>query len=492
MAGTDFLSGEPVEGELLADRLAKGSLSLGEVLGYAIEIGGILQTVHARGRVHGSVSPGSIVLTKSGARVLRPVERIRGEPSDERTDILAFGVLLRRMAHGSETPATLECVIASLTAEDPARRRQRLQTAATELRLISSSLTRATWVRHRQLRRTAKAKAAQAMPRKVPARLRGGLVGIAVTALFTLAASAIAAAVLLEHKPDSRAFKFTVAPPEHTSYAGAPAVSPDGRYLAFSAVGTDGGRMLWLRSLDALHALMILGTEGGSDPFWSPDSQSIGFFANHSLRRVRVTGELPQTICAADGLRGGGAWNSDGTIVFAPGMANGLYRVPADGGTPEPFLHPDSAKGERSLLWPKFLPDGKRLVFFELTERPETTGVYTAVLGSGERRMLFRSEANAVLAAAAAPARSRHVYLLFLKEGSLTGQAFSASRLNLEGEPVTLADDIDMVKSLSLMPVSASNNGVLAYQSATRMGPAPSPESSPITIVTNWIEKQKN
>ena len=74
-------------------------------------------------------------------------------------------------------------------------------------------------------------------------------------------------------------------------------VSPDGRYLTFSAVGPEGKRMLWLRPLDALHATVILGSEGASAPFWSPNSQSIAFFGGKYLKKVKTTGGAPENIC---------------------------------------------------------------------------------------------------------------------------------------------------------------------------------------------------
>ena len=103
-----------------------------------------------------------------------------------------------------------------------------------------------------------------------------------------LAAMAVAAALYLTRRPAPSVMRFAITAPEHTSYPGTPSISPDGRYLAFSAIAAEGQRMLWLRPLDELAATVIPGTDGGFAPFWSPDGQSIGFFANRSLKRVRV------------------------------------------------------------------------------------------------------------------------------------------------------------------------------------------------------------
>src|SRR5258705_4418834 len=114
-----------------------------------------------------------------------------------------------------------------------------------------------------------------------------------------LAATSVAAVLYLHSKPAPAVVKFSVTQPEHTSYPGMSSVSPDGRYLTFSAVGPEGKRMLWLRPLDALHATLIQGSEGASSPFWSPDSQSIAFFGGRFLMKVRITGGTPEIICQA-------------------------------------------------------------------------------------------------------------------------------------------------------------------------------------------------
>jgi hypothetical protein len=119
--------------------------------------------------------------------------------------------------------------------------------------------------------------------------------------------------------------------------------------------------MLWLRPLDALHATLIQGSEGASSPFWSPDSESIAFFAGRFLMKVRITSGTPEIICQAEAEAGGGSWNRDGIMVFAPSLADGFYRVAASGGKPQQWLKLDESKSERADLWPQFLHDGKHL-----------------------------------------------------------------------------------------------------------------------------------
>jgi Tol biopolymer transport system component len=213
-----------------------------------------------------------------------------------------------------------------------------------------------------------------------------------------------------------------------------------------------------------MHPAVIPGTEGGVAPFWSPDSQYIAFFADQSLKKITTGGGTAQTICAAETMPGGGTWNRDGVILFAPGQGGTIYQVPASGGSPQPVLKLNAAKFERAHLWPQFLPDGKHFVFFVLTDLNDTTGVYTGQLGSPEYNQVFRSATNAVYSAVGG-ADSKKGYLLSIRDRSLVGQAFNSSKLAVEGDAITLAEDVGAVRSLSLAPISVSDNGILVYQS---------------------------
>jgi hypothetical protein len=478
----DFLSNQPVEGEALLQKLASGGLRLQEALTCAIEIGTILNEAHSAGRFHGSLSPTSLVMTDAGTRLIKPSadsgeaaaefcapEQLRGEAPNSASDVFAFGALLRWLiAKAGAGAGSLERLIAALTEPDPLHRCRQIRHAVLELRLARSQLWCTGLGRSRRALPAGKSRNATVAAFFPINGLWRRLAGIAGIALFLVAASAIAAVLFLDDRPVSRMFKFTIAPPEHNEYMSGPAVSPDGARVVFSAIALDGRRMLWLRQLDALQALAIPGTEDGSAPFWSPDSSSIGFFASGSMRKVGIKGAPPETICSAEAVTGGGAWSGDGTILFAPGSAGGLYRVSAAGGSPQRVLNPDPAKGEQAYLWPKFLPDGQHFVFFDRTDSPETTGVYAGSLGEADRHMLFGSGSNAVFAPSAGGESRGSGYLLFSKGGSLISLAFSESRLQVEGDPVTLAEDIGTFDSLSLTSVSVSNNGVLAYQSAGR------------------------
>src|SRR5262249_48178971 len=122
------------------------------------------------------------------------------------------------------------------------------------------------------------------------------------------------------------------------------ALSADGSRLVYVAV-RDGIRQLFIQSLDSTEAKPIPGTEGGFNPFFSPDGRRVGFFANQKMKWVSLGGGVPQAICDA-GISGGATWGSDETIVFAPAGSDGLWQVSLAGGKPSRLTTPDSSKGE--------------------------------------------------------------------------------------------------------------------------------------------------
>ena len=452
----------------------------------------------------------------------RAPEQVRGEAPDALSDVFAYGALVYEMATGnraftgvgaelnqnilSQSPApppadcvmseAMEGVIAGCLEKDPAQRRQRVQNAVIELKLAGRTLPRSGEPPRRMpVRRTA---IPAPPPAPAPAATRPGpavqrlapkvtvarpsvapyaaqnnettygtglkrrfwVIGGAVLAL---AATSLAAVLFLQQKPAPAVVKFAINQPENTRYPGMPSVSPDGRYLTFSAVGPEGKRMLWLRPLDALHATVIQGSEGASAPFWSPDSQWIAFFGGKNLKKVKITGGAPEDICQVEASPGGGSWNRDGVILFAPSLSDGFYRVAATGGRPQQVLKLNESKSERADLWPQFLPDGKHYVFYQQTDLVESSGVYVSALDQPEYHRLFTSQTNAVYSAAT-PATPKTGYLLYINDRNLMAQQFNAGRVETAEDPITLGNDIGAVRSMALAPISVSATGVLVYQ----------------------------
>ena len=196
---------------------------------------------------------------------------------------------------------------------------------------------------------------------------------------------------------------------------------------------------------------MLTGTEGAAFPFWSPDGRSIGFFADQKLKRLDVTSEAIQNLADAPVARGG-AWQADGTILFAPNPSGPLFRVPATGG--QAIAATTLEAGQTDHRAPLILPDGKHFIYYA-RGTPQVRGVHVARLdGTGTKRLL---EADG----AAVYTRSGH--LLFPRQGELLAQAFDATRLLLEGDAFRVVDSVSVNPGISLASLSASASGPIAY-----------------------------
>ncbi len=145
------------------------------------------------------------------------------------------------------------------------------------------------------------------------------------------------------------------------------AISPDGRRLAFVSRGQSGKEQLATRLLDQANPTLLAGTEGASDPFFSPDGQWIGFFAGGKMKKLSVQGGAAVTLCDAPNGRGA-SWGEDGNIVVTlnSGSSIGLSRVPDSGGSPQTLTKPRDA-GEVSHRWPQVLPGGQAVLFTTTT-----------------------------------------------------------------------------------------------------------------------------
>src|SRR5262249_16017736 len=139
------------------------------------------------------------------------------------------------------------------------------------------------------------------------------------------------------------------------------ALASDGSRLVYVA-NHGGSTQLYLRSIDRFEAMPIPGTEGAESPFFSPDGQSVGFFAGGKLKKVSLSGGAPLTLCSAPASRGA-SWGPADSIIFAHSITSGLFRVSAAGGTPKPLTVPDRKRREFSHRWPEILPGGTAVLF---------------------------------------------------------------------------------------------------------------------------------
>jgi len=274
-----------------------------------------------------------------------------------------------------------------------------------------------------------------------------------------------AAVVLMRPRPaPPRVVEFEVAAPAGTNFyldpekPGAAVVSPDGAALAFTAEAK-GAFQLYVRPLSSAGARPVPGTDGAQYPFWSPDSRSVGYFADGKVRKVQVMGAVspPVTICDAEEMKGA-TWGSAGVIVFAPNASSVLMRVPETGGTPAPTTAFDTSLQEDSDRHPRFLPDGRHFLYLaRVSGGTAENAVMVGSIDGGPGAVLLRSPAAAQYASG---------QLLFVREGTLMAQPFDPARRALYGEAVPVAEGVNLIAgATALANFSASDNGILVYQS---------------------------
>jgi DNA-binding winged helix-turn-helix (wHTH) protein/Tol biopolymer transport system component len=274
-------------------------------------------------------------------------------------------------------------------------------------------------------------------------------------------AAAIAAVLLLaavfsevSTEPASpTVLRFSVNAPRGTRLASGGTVSPDRRHLAFIAQDDASGvAHLWVQALDEGTARVIEGTEGAGKPFWSPDSQSIGFFAAGSLKRVGATGGPVLTLAPVVGLTvSGGTWGTDDVILFAS-FRSGVSAVPASGGEVRPATQLDAAAQETAHRWPQFLPGG-RFLFSIYSENPERAGTYVGTLGSNERVRVLADPGGSY-----APTG----HLLYVKDRVLMAQPFDVAQTRASGAATTLAGDVFPLSPTTGASTSAAGE-ILVY-----------------------------
>jgi hypothetical protein len=248
--------------------------------------------------------------------------------------------------------------------------------------------------------------------------------------------------------------RFAVEAPPTTSHETLE-ISPDGTRLAFIAPDSDGVVRTWIHELETSRRKPLPGTDGAWHLFWSPDSRSIGFSTQSSLKKVDVADAFVETV-RDNGFLWGGTWNGAGELLAHFGQ---LYRVDAAGG--EPRRVPPSGRLESIPhgIRPHFLPDGNHFLYIAAPELGRGR-VYVGALDSQETRFLVESVSKAIYADG---------HLLFVRSGALLAQRFDLDRLRLEGEARVVGQQLTSpaIVHRTDTPFSASRNGVLAFRGKT-------------------------
>ena len=500
--GSGYLVMEYLEGQPIA-----GPLPVAQTLAYGVQICDALHAAHRKGIVHRDLKPANILLTKQGIKLLdfglakldpavsavtpagsaaefatiaaltgahtvvgtpqyMAPEQIEGGEVDGRADIFAFGCVLYEMLTGRRafdgksastviaailastptpieqlvplTPPALERVVMRCLAKDPEDRWQSAKDVAAELQWIGQGGSRVGLP------------AVVTVRRRTRERLAWG-----VAAAAAIAATAFAVAWVRRAPQSPPVVRFDVPAPDGSTAIGPPAISPDGRLIAFTAVGASGRNQVWVRPLDAVQPRALSGTEGARrSVFWSPDSRFIAYAGEGKLRKVDVSGGPPQTICDAP-FGSDGTWNSDGTILFDGRSQDPIWRVPAAGGIARPLLVADPKKKVAGVGWPEFLPDGRHFLYVVYGDSPEERTVNVGTLDSAESKVVLKTQSRAVYAEPG--------FLLYVRERTLVAHPFDARTFELTGEAVPVSEGLG-VDALGLATFSASRTGVLIFR----------------------------
>jgi serine/threonine protein kinase len=510
--GLDYLVMECVEGETLAKRLEKGPLPIEEVLRYGVQIASALDTAHRNGVVHRDVKPGNVMLTRTGVKLLdfglaKPAaalmsgvtltsavpaqsrvtqegtivgtfqymspEQIQGKELDGRSDIFSFGAMLYEMLTGQPafqgksqlsvasailekepepinkfkpmTPATLDHAVRRCLEKDSEERWQTARDLALELKWIADAGSQVGLPL--SLRTDRKSHAWRAWI------VAAVFAVIAIAFLLVFAWRGFLAQSPTTGLPVVR-FDIPLTVSESSVFSfltldRGVAMSPDGTRIVFRVPP-----QLFVRNINNPAVAPIPGTEGAVYPFFSPDGQSIAFFASGKLKRMALAGGAPATLCDVQNLQSSGAWGDDGNIYFSSGAMPGLFRIPAEGGTPEKIGVP--LTDALSSITPIFLPGAEAILEGVWDGKSFDTWRIDAVrLDTGKRRTVLRNGFS--------PRFVSPGFLLFVRGSDLFAVAFDAKRLETRGNPVSVVEGVVNTIAYGTAQYDVSRNGDLVF-----------------------------
>jgi Tol biopolymer transport system component len=472
---------------------------------FARQIAEAIEAAHEKGITHRDLKPGNIMVTPEGtvkvldfglasapggesasnpansptitmaaatqagiilgtAAYMSP-EQAAGKPVDKRSDIWSFGVVLYEMLSGARLfeGETLSHTLAHVLTRPIDLGNLPKDTPPAIVTLLRRCLDRDP---KKRLRDIGEARVAieeyLANPKTAAATVPAGPMGRArVLAPWLVAGVALALAAGLGWRqflrPAETAFpvRFTVSPPPKSAFAGADtmALSPDGRYLAFTAgYGSSlAEHQLWVRPIDSTEPHLVSTYSGAYFPFWSPDSRFIGCWTPEGLKKVSVEGGVPVSVTKAHPM--GGTWNRNGVILIGD-SGGSISQVPEGGGEPTPVLRLDKSRQESSQTWPQFLPDGRRFLYFSRSAKQ--SAIYLGTLGSSETRQVVESDGAGAYAEG---------YLLFVRGQSLVAQPFQATSGKLTGALFPVVEKIGIIPEIPLTTFSISASGALAFRS---------------------------
>ena len=501
---------EFVDGVTLAERVATGPLAHDEIVRIARQFAEGLEAAHDRGIVHRDLKPGNIMITPDGnvkildfglakvegSQVRAPSagspgghrhatqagvivgtagymspEQARGQSVDKRTDIWAFGCVLFSMCahHPPFAGASVSDTLTAVMERDPEWSLLPGSTPRYLDRLLRRCLTKDPKLRLRDIGEARIALElgedadASHAPVRSPRRV-ASIVAIASTLAMAVLAVALYRPAPSAPIPPAMPVSFSVFPPAGGLFSFNPgqtffALSPDGSRLAFLAstesvpLFVTGHSRIWLREMADIEARPLAGTDGATSAFWSPDSRSLAFFADGRLKRIDLPDGPAVTIGELPFGSTQGTWGADGVILVGHSHGRGIYAVPAAGGTHREILTPNRSTGEVRVLWPWFLPDGRRFLF-------------TALLDDGDGKLRVGTLDGSTRTVMSVSSNTQWIdpdIVVFSREGVLMGQRVDLEGPRPIGEPFSIAEQVEYFFTTSRATFAVSRTGTVAY-----------------------------
>ena len=482
--GTPFLVMELVEGETLAERIARGVIPIDEALPLFRQIVEGVENAHEKGIIHRDLKPGNIKITPDGhikildfglakafdqpnepvatshsptltrgtalgaimgtAAYMSP-EQAKGQTVDKRCDIWAFGCVVYEMLTGKkifEGESVSETIAAVIRAE-PDWSALPSGTPSNIRELLERCLQKDEKVRLRDIGEARIAIDEKPRERTEIEETKRGYGLRVVPWVLALGLGVVTVVLgwrLLRDGERPAVTRFGILVPEAQTLSADQtmviALSPDARHLVYVA-RTGLQRQLYLHSLARMETAPLLGTEFASDPFFSPDGRWVGFLSKGELKKISIDGGAPIVLTNAPASRGA-TWGPAGYVYFTPQYGSQILRVSANGGEPQPVTTLATEKQERSHRWPQALPDGKTLLFTVAIgvnrSAYEDSNIDVLSLDTGDRRTLVEGAAMARYASSG--------HLVFARAGSLFAAPFDLDRLELTGDTVSVVGGV--------------------------------------------------